>query len=324
MRPRKHDRHLPSCVFYRHGAYFLVKAGKWTRLGADLRTALIEYARRQAQTPGGMVQLIEQALPEIVADKRPATVKLYTLAARRLQEILAEFSPAEVTPQTVAQLRRGLKDTPVMANKCVMVLKMVYQWALENGEATTNPCIGIAKFKETKRTRRITREEFAAIRQHASERLQVVMDLCYLTGQRIGDVLKIQRRDLTDAGVYIRQQKTDAELTVAWSPELRAAVERAKAQHGSVARMRLVPWAYRTIHEDWTGAVLAAGVEHATLHDLRAMSATELDQQGGSAQALLGHTNPRMTERYLRDADVPVVSGPSIGQSKTGRGSGLK
>lgn len=319
MRPRKHDRHLPPCVYLRHGAFYLVKAGKWTRLGADLPTALAEYARRIAQPTGGMAALIEEALPDIVADKRPATVKLYTLAARQLQRILVEFSPEQVTPQVVAQLRRGLRDTPVMANKCVMVLKMVFYWALENGQATSNPAVGAAKYKERARTRRVTLDEFAAIRQHASPRLQVVMDLCYLTGQRIGDVLKIRRGDLLDAGVYVRQQKTGAELTVAWSPDLRAAVERAKAQHGSVARMRLIPWAYRTMHQDWTAAVKAAGVEHCTLHDLRAMSASDTKRQGGNAQALLGHTNPRMTERYLRDSDVPVVSGPALGQQKAQR-----
>lgn len=316
MRPRKHNRHLPPCVYLRHGSYYLVKRGKWTRLGADLPGALREYARLQAQGVAGMAQLIEDALPELIEGKAPNTGKLYTLAARKLQEILAEFAPEQVTLKVVAQMRRGLADTPVMANKCLLVLKMVFQWALENGVVDSNPVVGVRKFGETKRTRRVTLDEFQAIRAKAPERLQVVMDLCYLTGQRIGDVLKIERSHLLDAGVYVKQQKTGAELVVAWTPELRRAVELAKAQHGKVARMRLVQWKYRTIHQDWTEAVLAAGVEHCTLHDLRAMSATETDRQGGSAKGLLGHTDERMTRRYLRDTEAPVVSGPSFGQSK--------
>ena len=49
-RPRKKDRHLPACVFQRHGAIWYVKRGKWTRLGptSDLAGALAEYARIQA------------------------------------------------------------------------------------------------------------------------------------------------------------------------------------------------------------------------------------------------------------------------------------
>ena len=59
MRPRKTDRHLPACVYLRHGAYWLVKRGKWTRLGADLATALAEYARTQAHEQGSVPAIIE-------------------------------------------------------------------------------------------------------------------------------------------------------------------------------------------------------------------------------------------------------------------------
>jgi len=37
-------RHLPACVYRRHGAYWYVKGGKWTRLGAELPEALSNYA----------------------------------------------------------------------------------------------------------------------------------------------------------------------------------------------------------------------------------------------------------------------------------------
>ena len=60
MRPRKTDRHLPPCVYLRHGAYYLVRRGKWTRLAADLPEALKEYARLHAQPSGGMAALIDR------------------------------------------------------------------------------------------------------------------------------------------------------------------------------------------------------------------------------------------------------------------------
>src|SRR3546814_15499605 len=64
------------------------------------------------------------------------------------------------------------------------------------------------------------------------------MDMCYLTGQRIGDVLKIERQHLLDDGIYIEQQKTGKRLVVAWTPELRAVVERVKGLQGKVAHMQ--------------------------------------------------------------------------------------
>jgi hypothetical protein len=75
MRPRKTDRHLPSCVYFRHGAYWLVKKGKWTRLSADLADALAEYARLLEQPAGGMAAMIDELMPVILRGKRPATVK---------------------------------------------------------------------------------------------------------------------------------------------------------------------------------------------------------------------------------------------------------
>lgn len=46
-RPRKTDTHLPPCVYFRHGSYFLVRKGVWQNLGSDEATAI----RRAAKAP---------------------------------------------------------------------------------------------------------------------------------------------------------------------------------------------------------------------------------------------------------------------------------
>ena len=73
MRPRKHDRQLPSCVYLRHGSYFHVTGGKWHNLGRDLRAALTEYAKRVSQPSSGMAALIRQALPHLTRNVAPST-----------------------------------------------------------------------------------------------------------------------------------------------------------------------------------------------------------------------------------------------------------
>lgn len=324
-RPRKKDRHLPACVFLRHGAYWYVKRGKWTRLApaSDLGGALAEYARIQSHGNGGMEALIEESLPALTRGKAPATVKLYELTARQLQRGFKEFSPQQVQPRHVAQMLEDMSATPQMANRCASLLRMVFARAVRLQIVESNPCIGIERHPQPKRTRRITLDEYRAIRAKASPRLQMVMDLCVLTGQRIGDVLKMRREDCTEDGVRFLQQKTKTALVVGWNDELRAAVEAAKAAHGRVASMYVIkgkgalPLAYQPVWRDWQDACEAAGVGGATLHDLRAMSGTEADRQGQDAQALLGHASAQMTKRYLRDRSVPVVHGPSIGQCPT-------
>lgn len=327
MRPRKKDRHLPACVYHRHGAYWHVKAGKWTRLSDDLQTALQEYARLQAvKGGGGMADLIDEALPSILAGKAPSTQKQYRACAIKLQHILLEFAPHQVTPRDIAQIRRSMADTYAVANRTITVLRMVFDYALEEQLVAANPCVGIKRFEQQSRTRRITRQEFRAIQAAGTPLLGVVMDLCYLTGQRIGDVLKIRRADLQDDGIYIEQQKTTARLMIAWTPELREVVERAKLLHGPVATLYLLRGVrkaaptYHMIYRQWLKACKGAGVEDANIHDLRAMAGTEAEAQGHDPQKLLGHADRKVTRRYLRDRTVPVVEGPSFGQSKTSRG----
>lgn len=319
MRPRKLQRHLPSCVYLRHGAYWYVKRGKWTRLGADLDSSLAEYARLQDQKLGGMQALIEEAMPVILAGKAATTIKQYKQVALKLQDILAEFSPHQVTPRDVAQIRRGLTETPAIANRALTVLKMVFNYALDEQLVATNPCVGIKRLHLEARTRRISPGEFRAIQSKAPALLSVVMDLCYATGQRIGDVLKIARADISDAGIFIEQQKTKKRLMLGWTPDLQDAVARARELHGNVSHLYLLgsrPPNYHQLHKQWTKACVAAGVEDANLHDLRAMSGTDASAQGIDAQQLLGHTDAATTRLYLRDKIVPVVTGPTMKRAK--------
>jgi integrase len=317
MRQRKQQRQLPACVYQKHGAYWLVKRNKWTRLGSDLPAALAEYARLHEQKLGGMPALIAQAMPTITAGKAASTQKQYRDCAAKLSEAFADFAPHQVTGRDVATLRRAHSTTPAIANRLLTVLKLVFDFALEEQMVDHNPVIGIKRMTLAARTRRISRAEFDLIKAQARPMLKVIMDLCFATGQRIGDVLKVSRADVTDAGVFVQQQKTGSRLMLAWTPELRAAVADAKALHGNVSQPFLLgatPPNYHMIHKQWTIACNLAGIDDANLHDLRAMSGTEADAQGIDAQKLLGHTDSRVTQRYLRDKIVPVVSGPSIRQ----------
>jgi len=321
-RPRKKDRHLPPCVYLKHGAYYLVRRGVWTRLASELQPALVEYARLYAQKSAGMAALIEDALPHIVAGRKPNTAKLYKLTARKLQAIFAEFAPEQVTPAHVAQMRRGLAATPSMANRCVATLRLVFHWALDEQLVDSNPVIGAKRIQEKARTRRITAGEYAAIHAKASDRLRIVMELCYHTGQRVGDVLSMRREQLRDDGVYVEQAKTGAQVLVAWNPRLKAATKAATAAHGPVASLYVVkgrgaaPQAYAPIYRDWRRACDAAGVAGANIHDLRAMAGSDAKREGLDARALLGHTTERQTQTYLRDRDVAAVQGPGAVKKK--------
>jgi integrase len=320
-RPRIHDKHLPRNVYLRHGAYYFVKGGKWTRIGKTLKEALNRYAGLYEAQEGTVPALIAKALPTILVGVKPSTAKQYEIAARKLAKAFAEYLPEEVTQADVKKMMQEMSATPNMANRCLSLLRNVFDYAL-GIYVTTNPCIGAKRHKELKRDRLVTYEELSAIYQQAGPRLRVIIDLLLRTGQRVGDVLAIKRADLLPEGIQFRQQKTGSKVIVAWNSELREVVARAKGLHENIKALTLLHNRrgktpdYRTVRQQWDLACERAKVTDAHLHDLRAMAATWAKRQGQNATLLLGHTNVVQTDRYLRDRDSTLAEGPSFGQSK--------
>jgi integrase len=318
MRPRKRDRHLPKSVYLSHGAYYYVSKGKWTPLGKDIRTALAEYGRIISTPKGGMAELIEAAFPAITRKVSDNTRKQYRNAANKLSAMLIEFAPEQVKTRDMAKIKRALSDTPNWANRIITVARLIFAWAVDEQLIDYNPCNDIRRLEEAKREKLPSIQEYAAVYEKAGPRLQVIMDLLRLTGQRVTDVLNIHVTDLGDEGIYFKQRKTGARIIVQWTPELRSVVSRAKGLQGNVRALTLLhnrtgkAPGYGTVKQQWDEARTAAGVSDMEMRDLRAMALTEADAEGLDATALAGHTSANMTRRYLRSKKVPVVSGPTF------------
>lgn len=330
-RPRKHKSILPPSVFKSHGAYYHVVKNEWHPLGRNLPEALAEYGRRIKPEKEGLLDaLIDAAFIRMKTRKvdplAANTVKQYEIASRKLKHLLRKFSaPHQVKQRDAAQVKMLLAPTPNMANRVLSFGRSVFADLVEQQVVDSNPFLGVRRHTEAKRDRIYSWEEWTAVYAKAGPRLQVIMDLLFLTDQRIGDVLKIDLRELLDMGIYVKQQKTGKELIVAWNEQLREAVGRAKALYGVVEvidfkndkrprpllrnRRGKAP-DYRTVRGQWDKACAEAGVENAHLHDGRAFSATEAKRQGLDPQKILGHDDARTTKIYLRGKEVEVVHGP--------------
>lgn len=316
MTRRQTDKHLPPCVYRKHGGFYLVKANKWSRLGTTLAESLAEYARIHEAPKGGMVGLIDKVLGIVRPKLSAATVASYGSAARILKRMLVDFAPEQVKAKHVAGIKVALVASPCMANRCLTVLSVVFAHAVEWQLVDSNPCLGVHRLAEGKRTRYITDDELRAIHTASGPRLRVIVELLYLTAQRVSDVLAIRRADLSDAGIAFAQKKTGTRLTVPWSPDLRAAVDSARALFPSAISLTLlrgtggrVPH-YRSVSHQWAAACKAAGVADAHIHDVRAKSLTDAKRAGKDATALAGHASAAMTARYIRLRESPICEGP--------------
>lgn len=315
MRPRKKDRHLPACVYHHHGAYWLVKGGIWKRLGRELPA---EYQLKALRPRTAFSSLVDAAMVTIKPGVSKSTWGNYTVAAERLKEAFKHFQPHQITTADVWEFRDGWAETPNMTNRCLSLLTQIMNYAVRRRMIQSNPVFGVDKHEEKQRDRLLTKTEYAAIYAKSGPRLQCIMDMLYLTGQRVNDVLKIRRDALTEDGVYFKQQKTGKKLLVRWTPELRAAVERAKQLTKDIptltlfsGRRRKAP-DYRSVKLQWDVACVAAGVSEAQMRDLRAMSLTEAEDEGKNPTALAGHSSESMTKRYLRGKKIAKVDGPSL------------
>lgn len=317
MRPRKKNRHLPACVYLSHGKYFYVQKNKWIPLGRDLQGALSNYAAICGERNSGMAALIEEALPTITKNRSANTVSQYAGIAARLKDVFQEFQPKDVKPSDIAELKKAYSDKPSMGNRILSLIRLIFNYALEHRIVDFNPALGIKPHQENKRTRLITKDEFNLIHKHASPKLKLIMEVQAITGQRIGDVLKIKREDLLKDGISFVQQKTKNKIIVKWSEELNTAVSRASEVFGEgeyLFNNRLGHQTdYDTLKEMFRSAIRKSGVKDARPNDLRAMALTEAEGQGVDPTALAGHSTAATTKRYLRDRKARLVS-PNIRQ----------
>ncbi|MEM7692620.1 MAG: tyrosine-type recombinase/integrase, partial [Pseudomonadota bacterium] len=246
------------------------------------------------------------------------TMKQYDGIRPRLLKGFHELAVHEITTRDITQFLDQYEATQNIANRMLSVLRAVFERGCRVGACDSNPAVGIKRFKEGKKDRYITDHEFSLIRQQANPHTQLIMDMCYLTAQRIGDVLTVRRSDITSEGITFHQQKSGARLMVEMSESLEATIEMAKALRKVPCaylfhpKGKGTPYSYGVIKDNFYRARDNAKVAHCTLHDIRAKALTDVKKAGGDPQALAGHTLESTTVRYIRALEMPTVQGPSL------------
>lgn len=307
-------------MYFKHGAYWYVVGGKWHKLGATYERAMQSYSAWIAPT-GGMAKLIDEVYQWYERrvereDLAPRSLAQYRSVRERIDTAFEEFAPGQVKPKHITTfLDFYFEDSPAQGNIALSVLRTIFTRGVRWGRCDFNPAREVEAFKVTPRDRYLTDEEFVAIRRAADPWLRVILDMCYLTAQRIGDVLHIKQADVSEEGISFQQQKSKKRLLVESTPELQELVAEARRQSKVAgvylfAKSATLPHHYDRVRDNWIRACKAAGVGDARLHDIRAKSLTDADAEGLDAQKLAGHTSQAMTNRYLRVLRTDRVQSP--------------
>ncbi len=233
----------------------------------------------------------------------------------------------------VATLHYRLRDSPRAANRALMVLSKMFSLAAAWGlmPEGTNPCRSVRRYKERKRGRFLSREEYrrlgAALAEaeaagSASPYAIAALRLLMLTGCRLNEILTLRWDDVDrTAGEFrLRDSKTGARM-VPLTPAAEAVLAR-------IARVPGNPWVIvgkkagqrlSTITADWYRLRARADLDDVRIHDLRHSYASRALAAGESLSMigkLLGHADIQSTARYAHLArDAERVSAARVGDS---------
>ena len=293
----------------------------WVPLGSDIATAMAKYRRLIAGqgAAGTVARMLSDYIDYLASGGRgtygrkvaKSTLEAYRVWARHIGAIFGHMQPAEITQGDIALYLHRCKRTGARGE--ISVLSSAYQHAMVNAGLTFNPCIGVKSTKpRSRRDRYITDAELVAVRDNASPLLQVAIDLAYLTGLRISDLLSLRWDQFKEGGI-IENRKTGIRQHFVVTDDLRAVLDAAHALQGRVASLYVLagrggqPLNRQTVGVWWRKACAAAGVTGAVWHDLRAKAGTDVDAAGSDAQKLLGHTSAQTTRTYLRGKRVISV-----------------
>ncbi|HEX6829219.1 MAG TPA: tyrosine-type recombinase/integrase, partial [Burkholderiales bacterium] len=302
-RRKSNPEGLPARVYRSRGWLFYADdTGKWHKLGREWDLdARRRWAELDAQPiPGTDVAgLIDRYIAACEAGKiRKAarTIADHHAEAVRLKAVFGRMRPADVKPTHVARFL-DQHPAPVRANREAALLSSVFSAAMRWGLAEINPCYGVRRNPEHKRTRYVEGRELRAFGRQCQRWLRCYVLLKYLTGLRQGDMIALTRRAITPGRLVVETSKTGKVLRFKWSWALRIVINATLALQDP-PRLVLFPSRFGTtlsprgFKTAWSRAMrgyVEAGGAHFREHDIRAKNASD-SATIGEAQERLGHT----------------------------------
>ncbi|MFH8134175.1 phage integrase Arm DNA-binding domain-containing protein [Pantoea osteomyelitidis] len=236
----------------------------------------------------------------------------------------------EITVRDVAELIEDYKERGQnrMAQIVRMVLIDVYKEAQHAGEVPPgyNPASATKQPRSRIQRERLSLEEWHKIFEAAENMpnyIQNSMLLAVVTGQRLGDIAKMQFKDIWDGHLHIHQMKTGAKLAIplslrceALNITLEEIITRCRDRivskfiihhhHTTAQAVRGGPVMGNTITGGFKQARNKTNLRWSngtppTFHEQRSLSERLYREQGLNTQQLLGHKNQLQTDKYNDD-----------------------
>lgn len=329
----------PRGVFAKGRWYYLVTAHGtkrvWTKLslikeGLPALYAALAAIKAEAVSSSKMPALIADWERNVMPAHAEKTRKDEKARGRMIADAFADFAPSDVDTPACSEFLGQFRATPRTFNAYRAQLREYMRYAEEKGlrPAGSNPLQALKAMRTPPRDRYITDSELRRIKAAAMKwnagkdsletrsgtMLCALIDMAYLTGQAIGDLLKLEWSQLRADGIYFARSKvqnsTGAKALIEWTPKLRDVEQRLKALRkerrafGPLVFVRQdgQPYTYWGASSAWQRARKRAGITDCTFHDLKAKALTDKEAKEGmqAASAMGQHSTEAQTADYVR------------------------
>ena len=285
-----------------------------------------------------MAEIAGRYLEEHVAERcKPKTPSMYRLVVEKyIVPRLGKRPALAVGHKEVTELHHALSGKPIMANHVVDTLSRIYNAAEDRGQIpeASNPCRLVVKYRDCKRERFLTEEEFRQLGRVLDEsetckggsvHAVAAMRLLLLTGCRKGEILNLlwDQVDMAAGEFRLPDTKTGPR-TITLSPGAVKILSRIPRVSGNpfVIPGRIKGKAMRNLNDPWDVICDRAGLKDMRIHDCRhsyASRALALGESLPMIGGLLGHTQVETTARYAHLAQDSVRdSGARVADSIAG------
>lgn len=351
---RKHPE-LPQGYQPKGRWYYRVRAeGRkrvWVKISL-IRDGLPAFYRKLAEM--GQKDAAPDRMPLVVqawlTERGTPVARNDQWAADAISEAFAEFRAREVSTPTCIAFLKQWKDKKQARTFNLMRFSLHDVLRFAEGQEhegvpfrdpNTNPVASIKRMATKARDRYPTDSEVRRIKFHAivgrpdrwgnrtytrsGPMLAALIDLAYLTGQRVGDLLELRwnKRAALNAdgeveapyiaaeGLYFKPSKTEkttgAKVLITWTPRLKAVIERIekigrKNMRHVLTNQEAQPLLYDTFSSAWWRACDRAGIKGLHFHDMKAKALTDTAEARGmkDAQTKGAHSTEKQTSDYVR------------------------
>ena len=241
---------------------------------------------------------------------KPRTRSDYEKVLIYLEEKIGKRGVMLLTRKDVIAAQTANKHRVRFANYIPQVMSVLCEHSIDLGWRADNPAKGVRKLvvPSDRRQQHIPWPDWAVekFREQASPRARLIFELGIGSVQRPDDWTRFRWNDYDGRSLRVTQSKTDVELKLPCTPQLKAALDAAERKGLTILTLTDGrPLAYRRMADLMRKERVRLGVEAYDLHALRYRGVMELAWAGCSDEEIAsfsGHASLDMIRKYAGKA----------------------